>query len=89
MEHYEIRTYPGWHHHMLTTMLAHFFLWHLKRRLGKKAPALTVSQLRVLLEVVLPLRTYTIGDVLALVAWVQRRNHQAYRAHRKRRQEGG
>jgi len=50
---------------------------------------LPVSQLRGLLEVVLPLRTYTMGDVLALVAWVQRRNHQAYRAHRKRRQEGG
>jgi SRSO17 transposase len=39
MAHYEIRKYPGWHHHMLTTMLAHFFLWHLKRRLGKKSPS--------------------------------------------------
>jgi SRSO17 transposase len=37
MAHYEIRKYPGWHHHMLTTMLAHFFLWHLKLRLGKKS----------------------------------------------------
>jgi len=37
MDHYEVRKYPGWHHHMLTTMLAHFFLWHLKRRLGKKS----------------------------------------------------
>lgn len=31
MSHYEVRKYPGWHHHMLTTMLAHFFLWRLKR----------------------------------------------------------
>ena len=37
MAHYEVRKYPGWHHHMLTTMLAHFFLWHLKLRLGKKS----------------------------------------------------
>ena len=37
MDHYEIRKYVGWHHHMLTTMLAHFFLWHLKLRLGKKS----------------------------------------------------
>jgi SRSO17 transposase len=37
MAHYEVRTYPGWHHHMLTTMLAHFFLWHLKLRLGEKS----------------------------------------------------
>jgi SRSO17 transposase len=38
MDHYEIRKYAGWHHHMLTTMLAHFFLWHLKLHLGKKSP---------------------------------------------------
>jgi SRSO17 transposase len=37
MDQYEVRKYPGWHHHMLTTMLAHFFLWHLKLRLGKKS----------------------------------------------------
>ena len=38
MSHYEVRKYPGWHHHMLTTMLAHFFLWRLKRRLGLPSP---------------------------------------------------
>ena len=37
MAHYEVRKYPGWHHHMLTTMLAHFFLWCLKVRLGEKS----------------------------------------------------
>jgi len=37
MDHYEIRKYPGWQHHMLTCMLAHFFLWHVKIRLGKKS----------------------------------------------------
>ena len=37
MDHYEVRKYPGWHHHMLTTMLAHFFLWHLKLHLGEKS----------------------------------------------------
>jgi hypothetical protein len=39
MDHYEVRKYAGWHHHMLTTMLAHFFLWHLKLRVGKKSPS--------------------------------------------------
>jgi hypothetical protein len=38
LDHYEVRQYRGWHHHMLTTMLAHFFLWHLKIHLGKKSP---------------------------------------------------
>lgn len=37
MDQYEVRKFPGWHHHILTCMLAHFFLWHLKIRLGKKS----------------------------------------------------
>ncbi len=37
LDHYEVRKYLGWHHHMITCMLAHFFLWHLKIRLGKKS----------------------------------------------------
>jgi SRSO17 transposase len=37
MDHYEVRKYAGWNHHLLTCMLGHFFLWHLKIRLGKKS----------------------------------------------------
>jgi SRSO17 transposase len=37
MAHYEVRKYAGWQHHMWLTMLAHFFLWHLKGRLGEKS----------------------------------------------------
>ena len=37
MDHYEVRKFRGWHHHILTCMLAHFFLWHLKIRLGEKS----------------------------------------------------
>ena len=37
MDHYEVRKFPGWRHHMLTCMLAHFFLWHMRIRLGKKS----------------------------------------------------
>jgi len=39
LDHYEVRKYPGWNHHILTCMLAHFFLWHLRIRLGKKSSA--------------------------------------------------
>jgi hypothetical protein len=35
--------------------------------------------------VVLPLRTSTIEEVLALVVWVQQRHHTVSLAHRKRR----
>ncbi|MBC2742998.1 MAG: transposase [Desulfosarcina sp.] len=37
MDHYEVRKFMGWHHHIQTCMLAHFFLWHLKIRMGKKS----------------------------------------------------
>jgi hypothetical protein len=56
---------------------------------GEKAPALTVSQLRTLLDAVLQLRTATVNDILELLAWVQRRNHSAYLSHRKRRESEG
>jgi len=37
MDHYEVRKFKGWHHHMLVCMLAHFFLWHLMIKLEKKS----------------------------------------------------
>jgi SRSO17 transposase len=37
MDHYEVRKYPAWNHHIFTCMLAHFSLWNLKIRLGKKS----------------------------------------------------
>jgi SRSO17 transposase len=40
MDHYEVRKHPGWYHHMLLCMLAHFFLWHVKIRLGEKSTGL-------------------------------------------------
>ncbi len=37
MDQYEVRKYTGWNHHILSCMLAHFFLWHLRIKLGKKS----------------------------------------------------
>ena len=36
LDHYEVRKYPGWHHHMLTCMLAHFFSVASPDPVGKK-----------------------------------------------------
>ena len=38
LDHYEVRKFSGWNHHMLCCILAHFFLWHLRIRLGEKSP---------------------------------------------------
>lgn len=38
LDHYEVRTWRGWHHHMTQTFLAHHFLLRWRRR-GKKSGA--------------------------------------------------
>lgn len=36
MDHYEVRSWRGWHHHMTMTLLAHHFLVGQRCRMGKK-----------------------------------------------------
>ncbi len=84
MDHYEVRKYAGWYHHMLTCLLAHFFLWHLKLTLGERAPCLTLPQLRLLLKTVLPLKTFSTEEMIEIVQWIQEKNHRAYLSHRKK-----
>ena len=84
MDHYEVRKYAGWNRHILTCMLAHFFLWHIKINLKENAPSLTLSQIRILIEAVLPLKTYSKQEIIDLVRWIQIKNHKAYLSHRKR-----
>jgi len=57
--------------------VGHFFLWHLNIRLGKKHRSITLSQLRTLLQAVLPLKLFGIEDSLAMVKWIQVKNHRA------------
>lgn len=38
MDHYEVRTWRGWHHHMTQTFLAHHFLTRVRQRGGKHGP---------------------------------------------------
>lgn len=66
-------------------MHAHFFLWHMRIRLGEKAPAITLSQLRLLISVVLPIKMFDALDLIDLVSWIQMKNHRAYLSHRKRK----
>jgi SRSO17 transposase len=39
MDHYELRSWPGWHHHMTLVLLAHHFLVRLQNRLGLREGA--------------------------------------------------
>jgi SRSO17 transposase len=84
-DHYEVRGWIGWHHHTTMTLLAHHFLVRLRVNRGIVAPALTVAQVRKLLQVVLPKRDFNAQEALAELARIQQQNHAAYRSHKKRR----
>ncbi len=51
---------------------------------GGESPALTVPQVRGLLQATLPRPTLDADRALALLRYTQRQNHNAYCSHRKR-----
>ncbi len=87
MDHYEVRNWRGWHHHMTMTMLSHHFLVRVRVDMGEQAPALTVSQARTLMQVVLPQLRFDATTILQEIQRTQKQNYAAYRSHRKRRRQ--
>jgi SRSO17 transposase len=83
LDQYEMRSWQGWHHHMLLVSLAHHFLVRLRIRFQEQSPALTIYQVRLLLSSVLPSSSTDIQAALDRVEYYQKRNSAAYRSHRK------
>jgi SRSO17 transposase len=67
MTDYQIRGWTGWHHHMVMTLLAMLFILQLQIEFGKKAPAVTVQDVKEILEVILPRTEITKEEILRII----------------------
>jgi SRSO17 transposase len=83
MADYELRSWPGWHHHMSLIALAHLFVTLTNRDLKKDTPELTLDMAVQLLRSAFARRTLTEEDAIRLIEYHLDRNDIAHKSHRK------
>ncbi len=81
---YEVRGYIGWNHHMAMVFMAMLFLLEMQDEWKLKAPLLTLTDVREILEVVMPKRKVSDGEILKLIEKKHKARYSAKLSHHKR-----
>ena len=74
LDHYEVRSWVGWHHHITLSLLAVWFLVLERQRVGEKTPAITVPQVRELFSRLLQHPAPPAQSLAATITTVLQRN---------------
>ena len=85
LDHYEVRSWVGWHHHMTLSLLALWFLTRERQQVGKKTPAITAPQVRMIFSHLLQQPAPTATTIAETISAVLRRNEASriYHWHAK------
>lgn len=84
MADYQVRSWTGWHHHMVMTMLAMLFIMDMQIKWGKKAYMLSVMDVKEIFEVIMPKKEFTKEEVLVIIEQKHRARLSARKSHHRR-----
>lgn len=84
MADYQVRSWTGWHHHTVMTMLAMLFIMEMQIEWGKKAPMLTVMDVKEIFEVIMPKKEFTKEVLLDFIRQKHKARLSARKSHHRR-----
>lgn len=67
IDEYQVRKWRAWHHHFALTMLAALFVLETRLKHRQTVPLLSITDVREILEFLLPLKVQTIEDLWAII----------------------
>jgi SRSO17 transposase len=80
---YQIRTWTGWHHHITLSLLAMFALLSISYEVGEDTDFLTVQDVKVILEMILPRKHYRDKELIKFINDRYKARHSAKMSHYK------
>lgn len=83
IDHYELRSWPGWNRHMTYVFIALLFLLQLRLKGLIKIPSLTLPQALRLLVATIIENVITVEKVIKILKYYTIRNYTAYLSHKK------